>query len=151
MKAALTRLLCGAVLVLALGGAWALRAEQERASPRNDAEEQMKILGPAMALKLKHTHDLITALAVEDFDRLADSAEALKRVGRDTLWKVSPNLAYVKYSSEFTMIADELARSAREHDLNGATLAYVRLTINCVDCHKHLRNNRILDPKLRGR
>jgi hypothetical protein len=111
----------------------------------------MKVLGPAMALKLRHTHELITALAVEDFDRLADNAEALKRVGRDTLWKVSPNLAYVKYSSEFAMIADELARCAREHDLNGATLSYVRLTINCVDCHKLVRNNRVLDPQSHGR
>jgi hypothetical protein len=113
--------------------------------------EQLKVLGPAMALKLRHTHELITALAVEDYDRLADSTQALKRVGRDTLWKVSPNIAYVKYSSEFAMIADELARCAREHDLNGATLSYVRLTINCVDCHKDVRDHRILDPKLRGR
>jgi hypothetical protein len=111
----------------------------------------MKVLGPAMALKLKHTHELITALTVEDFDRLADSAIELKRVGRDTLWKVSPNITYVKYSSEFAAIADELARCARERDLNGATLSYVRLTINCVDCHKFVRDNRVLDPKQRGR
>lgn len=151
MKAALTGLLSGAALVLSLGGAQALRGEQEKANPRDDPGEQMKVLSQAMALKLKHTHELITALAVEDYDRLAESARALKRVGRDTLWKVSPNVAYVKYSSEFAAIADELARCAREHDLNGATLSYVRLTINCVDCHKFVRNNRILDPKLRGR
>jgi hypothetical protein len=151
MKPAITSVLSGAVLILAFGGVRALRGDQGEPSPRDNAGEQMKVLGPAMALKLRHTHELITALAVEDFDRLADNALTLKRIGRDTLWKVSPNLNYVKYSSEFAAIADELARCAREHDLNGATLSYVRLTINCVDCHKYVRDNRILDPKLRGR
>jgi hypothetical protein len=27
------------------------------------------------------------------------------------------------------------------------TLSYVRLTINCVECHKFARDNHIFDPK----
>ena len=89
-------------------------------------------------------------MAVEDFVQLADNARALKEIGRDTLWKISPNLKYVKYGAEFTELAEELSIRP-EKDLNGATLSYVRLTLNCVECHKHVRNNRILDPKLHGR
>jgi hypothetical protein len=29
---------------------------------------------------------------------------------------------------------------AREENLDGATLAYVELTINCVACHRHVRS-----------
>lgn len=142
-------LLVTAILVFALGVVPPLRGGQEKASPLDDSDEQFKILKQAMDMKLKHAKELITGLAVEDFDKLADNAQALKRIGRDTLWKVSPNVNFIKYSSEFTTITDELTRSAKEHDLNGTTLAYVRLTINCVDCHRYVRNNRILDPKLR--
>ncbi len=140
-----------AVLVVAFGWVPALQGGQEKASPGDDTERQFKVLQQAMDMKLKHTHELITCLAVEDFEKLGKNAEALKRIGRDTLWKVSPSVAYIKYSTEFTAISDELARCAKEKDLNGATLAYVRLTINCVDCHKYVRNDRILDPKLRRR
>ena len=71
----------------------------------------------------------------------------MKQIGQDTLWKISPNLTYVKYSAEFASVADELARRAKENDLNGVTLSYVRLTINCVECHNFARDNRIFDTK----
>jgi hypothetical protein len=151
MKAALRNLFLGSALILAFEGVHADQGGQAKPSPHDDPEQQRKVLSQFMEKKLKHTQELVAALAVEDFVRLADNARALKEIGRDTLWKVSPNLKYVKYGAEFTSIAEELERRAREKDLNGATLSYVRLTINCVECHKYLRDDRILDPKLHGR
>ena len=92
-----------------------------------------------MRQKLKHAQSLIEGLAVEDFGMIRDNARALRKVAQDAQWRVSPNLMYVKYSAEFADIADELERRATEKDLDGATLSYVRLTINCVDCHKYVR------------
>jgi hypothetical protein len=151
MKTVSMGLLVSSVLILARGGALIAQEPGTTPSPRDDPEQQRKALSRSMAMKLKHTQELVAALAVEDFVQLADNARALKEIGRDTLWKVSPNLKYVKYGAEFTSIAEELERHAREKDLNGATLSYVRLTLNCVECHKYLRDNRILDPKLHGR
>jgi hypothetical protein len=135
------------VLVLGLAGARAPQGLRARPGPRDDSEQQRKDLSRVMAKKLKHSQELIAALAVEDFDRLADNARSLKAIGEETLSRVSPNLAYVKYSAEFTTLADELARRAKEGNLNGATLSYVRLTINCGECHKFTRDERILDRR----
>ena len=36
-----------------------------------------------------------------------------------------------------------VAEKARQKNLDGATLAYVRMTIQCVKCHEYTRDNRI--------
>lgn len=137
--------LAGTALMIGLGSLLAAQDLKLKPSQSEEVKRQIRILAPAMAQKLKHSQDLIAALAVEDFDRIADNARSLRKVDLETLWKVSPNLNYVKYSAELAVIADEMVRCAKERDLNGATLAYVRMTINCVDCHKFVRDNRILD------
>lgn len=143
MKAAVTSALASS-LILVLGGVRAAQGPGIPPTPREDPEQQRKILAPIMAKKLRHTQQLIAALAVEDFARVASDARELKLIGEATLSKVSPNLDYVRYCGEFTALADELARRARDHDLNGVTLSYVRLTINCVECHKYVRDRHIL-------
>jgi hypothetical protein len=152
MKATLTRsVLACLALIVVLGGISAGQrqgqAQEAKPGPREDTAEQRKAIQQAMAEKLKQTHTIVTALAVEDFAQLGDAAQKLKQIGKDTLWKVSPNLTYVKYSAEFVSQADELGRRAKEGDLNGATLSYIRLTINCLECHKFARDNRIFGAK----
>ena len=110
-------------------------------------EPKREDIRPFMRQKLKYAQSLIEGLANEDFDLIRDNARSLRKVAQDAQWKVSPNLTYVKYSAEFASIADELARRANEKDLNGVTLSYIRLTINCVDCHKFVRDNRVLDSR----
>jgi len=112
-------------------------------------ETKRKDLSSFMRQKLKHAQSLLEGLANEDFDSIRDNARALRHLAEDAQWRVSPNLTYVKYSAEFAGIADEMERRAREKDLNGTTLSYVRLTINCVDCHRFTRDNRILDSRMK--
>jgi hypothetical protein len=150
MRAAFASLILGSARILTVGGIRAVQGGQAKPSPRDDPEQQRKVLSQFMGKKLQHTQGLIAALAVEDFVGLADDARALKEIGRDSLWKVSHTLKYVKYGAEFTSIAEELERRALEKGLNGATLSYVGLTINCVECHRYLGDERILDPKFHG-
>jgi hypothetical protein len=112
--------------------------------------EPKKALGALMKEKLRLSQTLLQGLTEEDFDLLGDSATRLKAVSEDAALRLSPSVTYVKYSAEFSSIAEELARRAKQRDLNGSTLSYIRLAINCIDCHKFVRDNRILDPKSRG-
>ena len=111
-------------------------------------QEPRKIdLKPIMEQKLKHSQALLEGLAQEDFALIRDRARELRRIGEESLTQIAPNLPYVKYATEFVTIVDELDRRAKEEDLNGATVSYIRLTINCVECHKFTRDNRILDQR----
>jgi hypothetical protein len=114
-------------------------------------EPRQADISQVMKEKLKHSQFLLDGLAREDFALIRDHAGELKRLGEDSLKRISPNLTYVKYCAEFVSIADELGRKAKDEDLNGVTLSYIRLTINCVDCHKFTRDERILDQRRRAK
>jgi hypothetical protein len=135
--------LASSIMILAFVGVRAAQEPPGRTGPQLEAERQHKILAPIMDKKLRYTHRLITSLAVEDFKQMALDARELKLIGETTLMKVSPDLDYVKFSTEFSSVTEELANRAKAHDLNGATLSYIRLTINCVDCHKYVRDRSI--------
>jgi hypothetical protein len=112
-------------------------------------EPKAEDLKQIMKAKLKHSQFLIDGLAREDYGLIRDHASELRKLGEDALKRISPNITYVKYCAEFVSIAEELDRRAKEEDLNGATLSYIRLTINCVECHKFTRDSRILGPRPR--
>ena len=43
-------------------------------------------------------------------------------------------------ADEFRRIVDKMQKAAKEKRLDGATLAYVDMTMSCVECHKYARN-----------
>ena len=43
-------------------------------------------------------------------------------------------------STEFERVTTKLAKYASEKNLEGASLMYVQLTLNCVDCHRFVRD-----------
>jgi hypothetical protein len=90
---------------------------------------------------------LITSLTIEDFAQMALDVRELKLIGETTLMKVSPNLEYVKYSTEFSSGVEDLGRRAKAQDLNGATLSSIRLTMNCVECYKYVRDKNLFGRK----
>ncbi len=119
---------------------------QKSATPAQ-VESQKGALRKAMLQKLRSVQDVIAALAIEDYEVISSSASMLKRIGSGTLGKATPDLTYIKFSSEFTSLAADLEARAKEGDLNGATLSYLRMTINCVECHKHVRTARLLEGR----
>ena len=68
----------------------------------------------------------------------------MRELSEDARWRVSPNANYLRLSAEFQDVAGELAAKAKERNLDGATLAYVKLTMNCVKCHRLVRDERLI-------
>lgn len=104
-----------------------------------------------MRQKLEHSKGVLEGLALEDFDMIVRNADAMRTLSQDSRWRVSPNMNYLRLSSEFQDLTNELIRSARKQNLDGATLAYVDLTLNCVKCHKLVRDERLITFKVEGR
>jgi len=97
-----------------------------------------------MRQKLEHSKNLLEGLATEDFALIAKNATAMRELSEDARWRVSPNANYLRLSNEFQDLADEMADKAKERNLDGATLAYVKLTMNCIKCHKLVRDKRLI-------
>jgi hypothetical protein len=102
-----------------------------------------KGLKELMQRKLKFSQRVLEGLALNDFDKIAASAEELILVSKAAEWKVVKTPRYEMYSNEFRRNAETMIQNAKAKNLDGATLAYVDLTLTCVKCHKHVREVRM--------
>ncbi len=104
------------------------------------SSQQPNRVGPFMRLKLTHAEKLLGALAVEDFETIARESQQISLLTQDAQWQVLQTRDYLRHSLEFREAADRLTKAGREKNLDSAALAYVELTMRCVNCHKHVRD-----------
>jgi hypothetical protein len=112
----------------------AARAQEPGQRPRTRAE--------FMRMKLEYSKLVLEGLTMENYATIIKNARALKTLSEAAEWEVPtiPNAGeYIVFTSEFQRLADELAKKAADKNMDGATLAYLRLTMNCVNCHKYVR------------
>jgi hypothetical protein len=100
-----------------------------------------------MRQKLEHSQRVLEGLALDDFAMIAENARKLKELSEDARWRVSPDINYLRHSAQFQDLAEELAQDAKNKNIDGATLAYVQMTVNCVACHKLVRDKQLLSSR----
>ena len=105
-------------------------------------EPEQKTQSYWMKKKLEYSQNILSGLATEDFKKIKENAASMKAL--DVLEKfVHPrDKDYRMQLQTFQFSNDELIRNAREKNIDGAALAYVQLTVSCVNCHKVLRSTR---------
>ena len=89
--------------------------------------------------KLELTQGILEGLAVENFDLILSRSQRLSAMSQEVGWKVFENPDYEQQSIAFRRNVDALTKAAKNKNLDGATLAYVRATMSCVECHKYVR------------
>ena len=95
-----------------------------------------------MREKLHHAQKVLEGLTTGDFKMVTDHAERLKAMASEPGWK-HPGEEYASHTASFTRRVNSLITAAKDQDAEGATLAYVAITINCMECHKHVRSKQI--------
>jgi cytochrome c556 len=55
-------------------------------------------------------------------------------------WTKADNKEYKRQTALFEFANEELVRQANAKNVEGATLAYNRLTVTCVQCHRVVRD-----------
>lgn len=108
-----------------------------------------------MRVKLVHSQKLLEALALEDYESLAKHSQDLKLLSQESIWNVLQTEQYILHSEDFRRRCDALTAAAKKKNLDGASLAFVELTLNCVQCHKYVRVTRAgladQQPKPKGK
>ncbi|MFN0020202.1 MAG: hypothetical protein ACKVP0_18225 [Pirellulaceae bacterium] len=94
-----------------------------------------------MKKKLDYSQNILAGITAEDFDKIADNARAMKGLGKFEAFVRSRNAAYTRQLQVFDEINDEMIRQADNDNVEGVTLAFTQLTVNCVNCHKVLRHH----------
>ena len=93
-----------------------------------------------MRAKLAHSQNVLEGLATEDFDLIERGAQELSLASQDSNWQVLQTEDYVRQSAEFRRACDSLRDAAQRKNLDGATVAWMDVTLKCVQCHKYVRD-----------
>lgn len=123
---------------------------------RQQSVDQIESVKKFMRPKLGHAQKLLEGLTLENFELIQSEAQALSLLSREAEWNVLQTEDYLLYSSEFRRAADAIRDAANKKNLDGAALAYVEMTMKCVNCHKYVRGVKMADighpvrsPKIR--
>ena len=122
---------------LVFGSAACLQAIAQKDDP------DKKVRNVLMQAKLKSAQKVLEGVAVGDFALIERNAEELVIISKKAEWQILKTPDYVRFSEEFRRHADVLGEQAKKRNLDGAALAYVQITMDCVNCHKHVREVRI--------
>ncbi len=93
-----------------------------------------------MMKKLDASRTIIGGLATENFAQIGQAAQDLMLLSQEAEWNVIQAREYFQLSSEFRASAARLRDNANDKNLDGSTLAFFEVTLNCVRCHKYVRS-----------
>ena len=124
------------LLCVILSGAIATWAAQEPPYTKDSMRNFMR-------KKLDHSQRLLEAIALEDYTIITRESQKLSLLSKEAMWKVLETQDYVQHSKEFQRTADAILEAGRKKNLDGAALAYVDMTMKCVNCHKYVRGVRL--------
>src|SRR5262245_60293742 len=92
-----------------------------------------------MREKLELSQRVLEGLATEDYALMISKGTRLSAMTKGADWRLFENPDYEQQSLLFRHQVDALVKAAKDKNLDAVTLAYVRMTMSCVDCHTLVR------------
>ncbi len=89
-----------------------------------------------MDKKLEYSERILEALAKEDYAEIAKNARSMNALTQMERWVRAGVPEYRSQLRIFNNANEQLIRAADNEQLDGAALAFVQLTLSCVNCHK---------------
>jgi cytochrome c556 len=112
--------------------------------PSSSQEKKKREPDPLMVAKLKEAQTLLEGLALNDPAKVQKSAEELLRISKQAQFRKALNTAkYELHANSFQRSAETVIEKAKAKNIDGATLAYLDMTMTCVRCHQHTREEGI--------
>ena len=108
----------------------------QESAPKADA------VADFMRAKLGHSQRVLEGLSLEDYDLIARGAQELSIASQASSWQVLQTEEYARQSGEFRRSCDSLRNAAKAKNLDGAALAWMEVTMKCIQCHKYVRDQK---------
>lgn len=135
------------VLLFALITVFSIQSLDAPIAPAQDPLGEKNLapdnVAPLMRRKLDRAKNILEGLTLEQFDKIASNARSLRLLSMEAGWNVVQTEEYRKQSEDFRRACDSIEKSAVAKDIHRAALAYVALTVRCVECHSYMRENKI--------
>ena len=96
-----------------------------------------------MRQKLIDAQGVMAAVVTSNWGELDRRSKALAKATEDPAWLVLRTPEYAKQGEAFLRAVNDLLDAAARRDADGAPLAYVALTMRCVQCHRYVARARL--------
>lgn len=108
---------------------------------------QLPRLSELMQQKLEHSQELLAAVVLGNHVGVERYANELMLISEASTWSPLQTPEYLHYASAFRESTETLIEEANARNLDGVALAYMEVTLTCVQCHKHVRGARLADSR----
>ncbi len=98
-----------------------------------------------MLQKLEASNDVLAGLMTDDFDRIANAADKLSRMSQAEEWRVSNDPTYARFGREYRQAIERLKSKTRKSAPEQTAVAWMNVTLSCIECHQWVRNTIIAD------
>lgn len=96
-----------------------------------------------MALKAKHAQEMLAALAIEDYARIAAAADEIGRIAQAAEFLTAYKTAEYEIQMKlFVRTVESISKHARNKNLDATMLSYIDMSMSCVKCHKYTRDRK---------
>lgn len=108
-------------------------------------DEPATALSRFMRQKLQSSNLILEGLCTEDLKMVSDGSASLMKMSTQENWRVSNDMMYRRYSTEFVNAVEELQKEAEDNNMDGTSMAWVNVTMKCLKCHEWVRNTVLAD------
>ena len=119
--------------------------KDEGSADKKDAPDP--VLKKFMRQKLHASNSILEGLCTEDLQMVSEGSKTLMKMSSEEKWRVSNDIMYRRYSTEFVHAVEELQKEAEDNDMNGTSMAWVNVTMKCLKCHEWVRNTILVDSE----
>ncbi len=98
-----------------------------------------------MRKKLEASNKILEGLCTEDMALVKEGANALRELSAAEKFRVSNDVMYRQFSTEFQSLTQELIKAAESGNQDRVALKWMDATMSCMDCHRFVRGLRVAE------
>ena len=98
-----------------------------------------KVMEKFMTRKLAAAQRALEGVAREDHELIQNATTEMIDLSRQAVWEQMASYRFVQDTADFVTAAEFLSRMAEAKDAEGTSLGFMRLTMTCTNCHRHVR------------
>lgn len=114
---------------------------------KKDDEKNLSVF---MRRKLEASNTILEGLVIDDMRMVASGSQVLLEMSQAEKWRVSNDMLYRRFSTEFIDSVKDLNEKAKAQSIDGASLAWMGSTMKCLKCHEWVRNTILADREKAG-
>jgi len=109
------------------------------------APPDKKVMEKFMARKLAAAQRALEGVTREDHELIQKATTEMIELSRQAAWEQMASYRFVQDTTDFVAAAEFLSRMADAKDAEGTSLGFMRLTMTCTNCHRHVRTDSVAE------